>query len=65
MIGRTPGSIVAVRPLKDGSADVSVTVRKSAQFFGWVAGMDGAVTLSGPKVLVAEYRDWLKKLAEG
>lgn len=58
------GSDVPVRPLKDGSADVSVTVRKSAQFFGWVAGMDGAVTISGPKALVAEYRAWLKKLAE-
>ena len=57
------GRDVPVRPLKDGSADVSVTVRKSAQFFGWVAGMDGAVTLSGPKALVEEYRDWLKKLA--
>ena len=58
------GRDVPVRPYKDGSADVSVTVRKSAQFFGWVAGMDGAVTLSGPKALVTEYRAWLQKLAD-
>ena len=58
------GRTVPVRVYKDGSADVSVTVRKSAQFFGWVAGMDGAITIAGPKALVGEYRDWLKKLAE-
>ena len=59
------GRGVPAHPRKDGSTDVSVTVRKSAQFFGWVAGMDGAVGIAGPKALVAEYRAWLKKLAKG
>ena len=58
------GRNVPVYPREDGTADVSVTVRKSAQFFGWVAGMDGAVSLAGPKPLLAEYRAWLKKLSE-
>ena len=57
------GADVPVRSLEDGSTEVSVTVRKSPQFFGWVAGMDGAVTIAGPRALVQEYRDWLTKLA--
>ena len=58
------GTDVPVRPRKDGGAEVSVTVRKSAQFFGWVAGMNGAVTIAGPKRLAEEYRAWLQGLAE-
>ena len=58
------GTDVPVRPRKDGGAEVSVTVRKSAQFFGWVAGMNGAVTIAGPKRLAEEYRTWLQGLAE-
>ncbi len=58
------GTDLPVRSRKDGGAEVSVTVRKSAQFFGWIAGMDGAVTIAGPKALVAEYRSWLQNLAE-
>ena len=58
------GTDVPVRPRKDGGAEVSVTVRKSAQFFGWVAGMNGAVTIAGPKKLAEEYRAWLQGLAE-
>ena len=49
----------------DGSAELSVMVRKSAQFFGWVAGMDGHVTIAGPGKLVDEYRAWLRGLADG
>ena len=57
------GTEVPVRPRKDGGAEVSVTVRKSAQFFGWVAGMNGAITIAGPKSLAEEYRSWLQDLA--
>lgn len=58
------GTDVHTKVLADGSAEVAVTVRKSAQFFGWVAGMDGAVSICGPKALVDEYRTWLKDLAK-
>lgn len=58
------GTDVHTKVLADGSAEVAVTVRKSAQFFGWVAGMDGAVNICGPKTLVDEYRTWLKGLAK-
>lgn len=47
------------------SADVRVNVRVSPQFFGWVAGLDGGVTIHAPKRLANEYRDWLKGLVEG
>jgi len=57
------GTGVPVRPREDGGAEVSVTVRKSAVFFGWVAGMNGAVTIAGPKALAEEYRSWLQGLA--
>ena len=57
------GASVPVKPLSDGGAEVSVTVRKSAVFFGWVAGMNGAVTIAGPKALREEYRSWLQDLA--
>ena len=57
------GTGLPVRPRKDGGAEASVTVRKSAQFFGWVAGMNGAVTIAGPKKLAEEYRSWLQDLA--
>ena len=58
------GADVPVKPRKDGGAEVSVTVRKSAQFFGWVAGMNGAITIAGPKKLADEYRSWLQDLAK-
>ena len=43
-------------------ADVRVKVQKSPQFFGWIAGLNGNVTISGPKRLVDEYADWLQSL---
>lgn len=45
-------------------ADICVNVQKSPQFFGWVAGLNGGVTIRAPKKLAAEYRDWLNSLAE-
>jgi len=50
--------------LEDGSAEISVSVRKSPQFFGWVAGMNGHVTIAGPSKIVDEYRAWLRGLAD-
>ena len=49
---------------EDGCAELGVAVRKSPQFFGWVAGMDGHVTIAGPPALVDEYRAWLRGLAD-
>lgn len=41
-----------------------VEVHKSLQFFGWIAGMDGAVKIEGPKRLKKEYNEYLKSLIE-
>ena len=45
-------------------ADVRVNVQKSPQFFGWIAGLNGGVTIKAPKRLVVDYKDWLKSLIE-
>lgn len=41
-----------------------VKVHKSPQFFGWIAGMDGAVKIDGPKSLKKEYSEYLLRLAK-
>ena len=58
------GRDLHVAPDEDGTSTVGVTVRKSAQFFGWVAGMDGQVTIAAPEPLLKEYRAWLRGLAD-
>ena len=45
-------------------ADVRVNVLKSPQFFGWIAGLNGDVTIKAPKKLATEYQDWLKSLID-
>ena len=45
-------------------ADIRVNVRKSPQFFGWIAGLNGGVTIKAPKRLSSEYKDWLRSLIE-
>lgn len=41
-----------------------VKIHKSPQFFGWIAGMDGAVKIDGPKNLKSEYKQYLRNLIE-
>ena len=56
------GRDVEVVKSTDKFADVRVKVQKSPQFFGWIAGLSGHVTIRAPKRLAAEYRDWLQSL---
>lgn len=44
-------------------ADVRVNVQMSPQFYGWLAGLNGVVTIRTPKKVSEEYRTWLKRLA--
>lgn len=46
-------------------AEVRVKVRKSPQFFGWLAGLNGGVSIKTPKRVAGEYKDWLKSLIDG
>ena len=45
-------------------AEVRVKIRKSPQFFGWLAGLNGGVSIKTPKRLSTEYKEWLKSLIE-
>lgn len=51
------------KALGDGSMELSIPVVISPQFFGWIAGLNGKVTIVGPKGVLEEYRSWLKGLA--
>lgn len=45
-------------------ADIRVNVQVSPQFFGWIAGLSGGVTIRTPKKVATEYREWLQSLIE-
>ena len=45
-------------------ADIRANVRVSPQFFGWIAGLDGGVTIKSPQRVVRAYKDWLASLME-
>lgn len=51
-------AVESIAESEDG-ARVRVRLFKSKQFFGWVAGMNKAVRIIGPKSLVAEYNAYL------
>ena len=46
-------------------ADVRVKIRKSPQFFGWIAGLSGGVVIQSPARVKEEYKEWLKSLING
>lgn len=58
------GRDIDVLSATEDYADVLVSVRKSPQFFGWVAGLNGGVTIKAPKRLSEEYKSWLTSLIE-
>lgn len=58
------GRDVEVVKAREEFAEVRVNVQVSPQFFGWLAGLDGRVTMKGPKKVAEEYRGWLKRLAK-
>ncbi len=56
------GDAAEIISQKDGTAKAVVKVRKSPQFFGWVAGMANAVRIDAPKRLKEEYCEYLRGL---
>ena len=56
------GLDVDLQPKGKDKAIANVKVAVSPQFFGWVAGMNGVVTIVGPKRLVTQYKEWLTSL---
>ena len=57
------GSNAEIIPHGD-DAYAKVNIRVSPQFYGWIAGLGGAVTINGPKSLVSDYKAYLQKLIE-
>lgn len=58
------GSGADIYPHDEASAKAIVKVRKSQQFFGWIAGLGGTVRIAAPKTLKQEYTDYLRSLIE-
>lgn len=56
------GDGAVISRLDDRTARALVKIRKSEQFFGWIAGLGGTVTIEGPKRLREEYRAYLRSL---
>lgn len=56
------GQDVEVVKSAENYAEIRVKVQVSPQFFGWIAGLNGDVTIRAPKKVVGEYRNWLKSL---
>lgn len=58
------GDAATISAQNKDTAKAVVKVRKSDQFFGWVAGMGNKVRIKGPKHLKEEYNEYLKGLIE-
>lgn len=58
------GSNVQIMKVDDQTAKAVVKVRKSHQFYGWIAGMANAVRIEGPASLKQEYRQYLQDLLD-
>lgn len=56
------GDGAEISKVDDETAKAFVKVRKSEQFFGWIAGMGNAVKIAGPDSLVREYICYLQEL---
>ncbi len=59
------GSDVALRPYDDMHALARMNIAVSPQFFGWLAGLSGRVTIYAPQSLAASYKDYLQHLLDG
>lgn len=58
------GDTAKISPAGNQNAHAVVRVRKSPQFFGWIAGMDGAVRINKPARVKKEYQEYLKRLID-
>lgn len=56
------GDAAQISATPDGNALAVVSVRQSEQFFGWIAGLGGTVTIAKPRKLREAYRAYLEEL---
>ncbi len=48
----------------ESTAKAIVKIRKSQQFFGWIAGLGNTVRIDGPASLAEDYRAYLQSLLD-
>lgn len=58
------GSDVALRPFDDTHALARMNIAVSPQFFGWLSGLSGRVTIYSPKAIETAYRNYLQSLLD-
>ena len=58
------GKDVFIFPVDDHHFKITVPVAVSSQFFGWIFGLGGKVTIVGPKSVVKQMKDMLGKVSE-
>ena len=58
------GTGVMLIPDKEGCFTLSVPVALSHQFFGWVTGIGPGMEITAPGDVRAEYRDYLREIAD-
>lgn len=56
------GKEVDMRVRDEGHFSIRVNVCISNQFFGWLAGLSGSVTIAGPKNVRKEYREYIRNV---
>ena len=56
------GSDVALRPYDDTHALARMNIAVSPQFFGWLAGLSGRVTIHSPQSVADSYKAYLQHL---
>ncbi len=59
------GSDVALRPYDDTHALARMNIAVSPQFFGWLAGLSGRVTIYSPQSVADSYKAYLQHLLDG
>ena len=57
------GKDIALLPLAGDRFEAKVNVAVSPQFFGWVMGLGGGVTITGPGPVVKQMRETVQRLA--
>lgn len=58
------GDAAEVYATNKNAGKAVVKIYKSPQFFGWLAGMDGAIKIEGPNSLKQEFNQYLRSLIE-
>lgn len=58
------GSDVALRPYDDTHALARMNISVSPQFFGWLAGLSGRVTIHSPQSVADSYKAYLQHLLD-